>query len=80
MRFYEHVDPNGNLKEKFMHRLRELGVLSRAESSRASVVSPAQIQALFLYHKEDPKNAIAEAQQLVPRDMDMLGETVGQSG
>ena len=68
-RFYEDIDSDGSHKQKLMHRLRELGIMSRDPSATTSTVSPAAVQGLFLYNKDDPEGAIAAAEQLVVRDI-----------
>ena len=68
-RFYGDVDIDRNLQEKFMHRVRELGLLSGQGLASTSMLSPAAVQGLFLYHKDDPEGAIAAAVQLVSREI-----------
>ena len=67
-RFYEEVDPDGAFKQRFMQRLRELGISSTDASATQTIVSPAAVQGLFLYHKDDPEGAIAAVEQWVSRD------------
>ena len=65
VRFYGDSDPDGTLREEFLRRLHEVGVLSgrSAESSRTSM---AALQGLFLYNKGNPSGAIDMAWQLAP--------------
>ncbi len=75
-RFYDEVDANGAFKHRFMQRLGELGVISTGTLRSQSCVSPAAVQGLFLYHKDDPESAIAAAQQWTASD---IGKDVDQA-
>ncbi|KAK3060037.1 hypothetical protein LTS18_009487 [Coniosporium uncinatum] len=55
-RFYAEEDPNGEGKQRFMTRVKELGLVDTA--------SPAAFQGLFLYHKDDVEGAISAAEAL----------------
>ena len=68
-RFYEDVDPDGSYKRRFMERLIDLGVVSKGGPDAASVMSPAAVQGLFLYHKDDPEGAIAAVEQWIANDV-----------
>ncbi|RMZ76462.1 hypothetical protein DV737_g4814, partial [Chaetothyriales sp. CBS 132003] len=70
-RFYEDQDRDGIRKEAFLSTLQQLKSLE--PSSRHSTLSPATIQGLFLYNKDDPDGAIAMAKQLAPREGNKLG-------
>lgn len=57
-RFYGDKDPEGVLKERFIEKLERLKALD--------TVSTAALQGLFVYFKEDPEAAIANAVGLLP--------------
>ncbi|KPI44284.1 Mitochondrial chaperone BCS1 [Cyphellophora attinorum] len=66
-RFYDDVDPDGVHRQKFLETLQAQGMLRVDESgASASDVSPAAIQGLFLYNKDNPLGAIEMAGQLLP--------------
>lgn len=64
VRFYEDVDIDGALQVAFIERLTELGALSPTQDE--SSISPATIQGLFLYNKDNPAGAIEMAAQVLP--------------
>lgn len=78
-RFYEDVDMDGRQRQTFMNKLRDLGVLPKEGPGTESIVSPAAMQGLFLYHKGDPEGAVAAAEQL-SQTRDMLNASEIQAG
>ena len=72
-RFYGDADEQGDLKAEFLARLEQLGIIEgpngETMSSRRST-SAAALQGLFLYNKENPKGAIAMAQNLLPEGIE----------
>lgn len=55
-RFYAEFDPDGSVKQRFVQRMKEVGLVSN--------ISPAALQGVFLYNKDDPGGAIAMVDQL----------------
>jgi chaperone BCS1 len=55
-RFYAEFDAGGEAKQRFMARVRELGLIDS--------VSTAALQGLFLYNKDDTEGAIAMVEGL----------------
>jgi chaperone BCS1 len=55
-RFYAEFDASGEAKQRFMARLKELGLID--------AVSTAALQGLFLYNKDDAEGAISMAESL----------------
>ncbi|KAF2139319.1 uncharacterized protein K452DRAFT_289869 [Aplosporella prunicola CBS 121167] len=55
-RFYAEADPDGAGRERFMTKVRELGL--------ADSVSTAELQGVFLYNKDDVEGAIASVEEL----------------
>lgn len=63
-RFYEDMDIDGALREQFLSTLRAHNILAAA--STTTTLSPAAIQGLFLYNKDNPHGAIDMSAQLAP--------------
>ncbi|KAK8194891.1 26S protease regulatory subunit 8 [Phyllosticta capitalensis] len=55
-RFYGDMDPKGAGREKFMAKVSDLGLVD--------AISPAELQGLFLYNKDDAEGAIASLDEL----------------
>jgi len=55
-RFYADFDPDGSVKRRFLQRMKEVGLVGN--------ISPAALQGVFLYNKDDPGGAIAMVDQL----------------
>lgn len=55
-RFYGEADPDGAGRQRFLAKARKLGLVG--------VLSPAELQGLFLYNKEDLEGAIASLDEL----------------
>ncbi|RMZ77913.1 hypothetical protein DV738_g4123, partial [Chaetothyriales sp. CBS 135597] len=70
-RFYEDQDPDGVRKQAFLSTLQQLAALE--PNSEHSTLSPATIQGLFLYNKDNPEGAIAMAKQLTPSGSSQIG-------
>lgn len=69
VRFYGELESQGLYKARFLLRLEELGLIQGERSSSArprSSTSPAALQGLFLYNKDNMEGAIAMAQDLLP--------------
>ncbi|PFH57922.1 hypothetical protein XA68_14411 [Ophiocordyceps unilateralis] len=68
-RFYGDVDVDGSERERFLHRLDELGLFGESRGGEPSGrhVSTAAIQGLFLCNKDDMHGAISMADALVSR-------------
>lgn len=64
--FDQEVDPEGKFKTAFLRKLRELGKLGR--------ISPAELQGIFLFNKDDPQAVIDMAHMLGQRPTDMSEE------
>ena len=62
-RFYEEADHDGTYRQRFLDTLRSQGQLT----ATTTTVSPAAIQGLFLYNKDNPAGAIEMAGQLSPQ-------------
>ena len=71
-RFYGEQDERGELRDRFMGRLENLGVVETANGEKRypeRSTSPAALQGLFLYNKGDPQGAISMTQGLLPEEM-----------
>lgn len=71
-RFYGEQDEGGELRNRFMRRLEDLGVIETDNGEKRyfeRVTSPAALQGLFLYNKADAEGAISMVQGLLPEEM-----------
>jgi chaperone BCS1 len=68
-RFYGDIDKNGDGRERFLQRLKSLGLIPDAdnETKPALRTSTAAIQGLFLFNKDNMDGAIEMAEGLIPR-------------
>jgi mitochondrial chaperone BCS1 len=66
-RFYEDVDPDGSQKKSFLATLEKNGALPGESENPESSLSPASIQGLFLYNKDNPLGAIEMAKQITQK-------------
>ncbi|KAG8525880.1 uncharacterized protein KY384_000640 [Bacidia gigantensis] len=64
-RFYGELDPEGTNKARFLGRLVDLGLLESSTRATVGCPSPAALQGLFLYNKDNMDGAIQMAQELV---------------
>ncbi|KAK2609070.1 Complex III assembly protein translocase and chaperone [Conoideocrella luteorostrata] len=74
-RFYGEEDTDGNGRERFLHRLEELGLFGKYADGSSSHrhTSTAAIQGLFLFNKTDLQGAIDMAEGLIPRTFEADG-------
>ena len=75
-RFYEDVDSDGHFKHAFLSTLKETGALPQTSNNSKSTISPASIQGLFLYNKDNPQGAIEMARHLAPKESHQLRANV----
>ena len=68
-RFYGDIDRDGIQLQRFLGRLRELGVVSSEATKTPTTASTAALQGLFLYNKDNPEGAISMAWQLTPDEV-----------
>lgn len=69
-RFYGDLDTDGKVREQFLSRLEELGLIADAAGEMKTPkvhTSAAAIQGLFLFNKDDMAGAISMAEGLIPR-------------
>ncbi|KAI2609524.1 BCS1 N terminal-domain-containing protein [Hypoxylon fragiforme] len=70
-RFYGDIDADGTHRERFLHRLDELGFFREAKEGEAGPrTSTAAIQGLFLFNKNDMEGAINMAEHLIPHKLE----------